>query len=269
LVSVFEQMNDFHSQITYNNRQFSNYPMFDDSTLKYLQPLVMLSQTQNGIIKTKLLLNEFVYIQVPGIQALGDQINEYAKALSDSICIYKDRNIKGFIVDLRLNSGGQLSSMIAGLNSLLGNSCLGGGVDFSNTETKRFELKDGNFYINGSPMTCVQNYCVSQFDEFPVAILIGPATRSSGSITAIAFKTRPKTVFIGEPTADGYSTGNDYFYFGYNLSMNLSTEFSQDRKGTVYKNSVNPDIYIKGGYDFDNLLNDKTILSAFEWISDN
>ncbi len=269
LVYVFELMNDYHSQVTYNNKPYANYPSFSDSALKYLGPLVVKSQQQFGILKTALLKNSYVYIQVPGIQATGAYTNMYAQALADSICRYQHKNIKGFIIDLRLNSGGQLSSMVAGLHMLLGNGYLGGGVDISRTETRKFELVNNNFYIGNAAMTSIITKCTKSYERFPVAVIMGPATRSSGSITAIIFKGRPNTVFIGEPTADGYTTGNDYFYFENNLLLNLSTEFNQDRNGMVYKNSVTPDINTRGTDDFDELLKDSKIKAALNWMGNH
>jgi len=61
--------------------------------------------------------------------------------------------------------------------------------------------------------------------KIQVVILIGAVTRSSGNMTAIAFKGRPNTYFIGEPTEKGYTTSNGYFQFAFNLTLNFSTNF--------------------------------------------
>jgi len=61
-------------------------------------------------------------------------------------------------------------------------------------------------------------------------------------MTAIAFKGRSNTIFIGEPTADGYTTSTVYFQFSPNLTMNFATNYVADRNMTIYKSSVNPDI---------------------------
>lgn len=53
LVYVFEQLQDYHSSIIYNGRQFSHYPEFDDSTRNYLLPLVQLSRQRTGIFMAK------------------------------------------------------------------------------------------------------------------------------------------------------------------------------------------------------------------------
>ncbi len=115
-------------------------------------------------------------------------------------------------------------------------------------------------------MTTIKNRCDIDLSDKPVVVLIGPVTRSSGSIVAIAFKQRPNTFFIGEPTADGYSTGNDFFYFGAALTMNLSTTFQQDRGKIVYKNAVPPDLVLKDGDNFEALPDDLKVREAVNWI---
>jgi carboxyl-terminal processing protease len=105
-----------------------------------------------------------------------------------------------------------------------------------------------------------------RFENMPVVVLLGPVTKSSGSMTAIAFKNRPHTLFIGEPTADGYTTSNGYFSFSSNLILNFATNFVADRKMNVYKTTVNPDSYIYQGDNFENLLEDKKVKYAIKWL---
>lgn len=102
--------------------------------------------------------------------------------------------------------------------------------------------------------------------KIPVAILIGPITKSSGSILAIAFKGRENTIFIGEETATGYTTSNDFFVFGSDTYLNLSTANSIDRNGVKYMDHVSPDIFLRGQDDFDNLKRDIKVLAALVWL---
>ncbi len=266
LTYIFEAIGDYHSQINFNGRQFANYPDFDEATLNYLTPLVTRSNEETGRIKSQLLSTNIGYIQIPTIMSRGEQVNEFAQTISDSICSLNQQQAKAFIIDLRLNGGGQISSMIAGLNMLLGDGYVGGGVDISEKESQKFEVKNGNFFINGNAMTNISNHCNAKLSKKPVVILIGPVTRSSGSITALAFKGRQNTYFIGEATADGYTTGNDYFYFRPNLDLNLSVSNSIDRNKKVYKNSATPDIVIKDGDNFGDLEQDAKVKAAVEWL---
>lgn len=268
-VYVFEQLKDFHSSITYNGRQFSNYPEFDDSTLKYLVPLVNLAKQRTGSFIAKMLPENLLYLQVPGVQALGDNINIYAQKLSDTLCKYISSTTRGIVLDLRLNDGGQFAAMASGLSLLLGEKYIGGGVDVELKQTKRFSIKNNNLWINKDQVTTIIPKKNMDLSEMPVAILIGPNTRSSGSILAISFKGRQNTVLIGDSTANGYTTGTDYFSYGSNLFLNLSTAFSIDRNKNVYKLCVPADILITGEDDFNNVENDKKVNAAIEWLKNN
>lgn len=268
-VYVFAQLKDFHSSINYNGRQFSNYPEFDDSTLNYLMPLVNLSNQRTNIFSGEILENNYIYLQVPGVMAWGNDISVYAQRLSDTLCKYVTSKTKGIVLDLRLNGGGQFSSMAAGLAPLLGDKIIAGGVDSELKRTMSFELRKGNIFLNANPMTTIKHKSKYKLTQLPVAILIGPNTRSSGSILAISFKGRPKTIFIGDNTANGYTTSNDYFTYGNNLILNLSTANSIDRNGKVYKDIVKPDIIIKGEDNFNSIENDIKVKAAMKWLKNN
>lgn len=268
-VYVFTQLKDFHSSINYNGRQFSNYPEFDDSTLNYLMPLVNLSNQRTNIFSGEILENNYIYLQVPGVMAWGNDISVYAQRLSDTLCKYVTSKTKGIVLDLRLNGGGQFSSMAAGLAPLLGDKIIAGGVDSELKRTMSFELRKGNIFLNANPMTTIKHKSKYKLTQLPVAILIGPNTRSSGSILAISFKGRPKTIFIGDNTANGYTTSNDYFTYGNNLILNLSTANSVDRNSKVYKDIVKPDIIIKGEDNFNSIENDIKVKAAVKWLKNN
>ncbi len=87
-------------------------------------------------------------------------------------------------------------------------------------------------------------------------------------MVAIAFKGRPNTYFIGEPTADGYTTSNGYFQFASNLTLNFATNYVADRNKNIYKTTVNPDLAIHHGNNFDNLLNDAKVKVAIKWMTE-
>jgi hypothetical protein len=74
----------------------------------------------------------------------------------------------------------------------------------------------------------------------PVAVLVGPATASSGEALAIAFRGRPSTRLFGATTR-GLTTSNRVFPLSDGSLLNLSTAAFADRTGTSYPNGVTPD----------------------------
>jgi carboxyl-terminal processing protease len=266
---VFEQLKDYHSAIIYKGNSFANYPTFDDSTLKYLMPLVNLANQQVGKFRAEAISDKYLYLQVNSVQAMGNNVSVFAQTLSDTLLKYTHSKTKGIVLDLRLNGGGQFSSMVAGLAPLLGNVYLGGGINSDEIQTMTFKLKNGNIYLNDNQRTSIKHQKNHNLTKIPVAIIIGPATRSSGSILAISFKGRGKTILIGENTASGYTTSNDYFQLGTDLFLNLSTTNSIDRNNKVYKDIVEPDIFISGEDNFNSISKDQKVKKALDWLKNN
>ena len=74
----------------------------------------------------------------------------------------------------------------------------------------------------------------------PVAILLGPATASSGEAVAVAFRQRPNTRAFGQRTR-GLSTSNELFRLSDGAAINLTVAMFADRDGRRYPDGVEPD----------------------------
>lgn len=268
IVQIFSQLNDYHSNINYKNQTYSNYPSFDEQQLKYLMPLVNLSNQNAGIFKKKVLQNKILYLQIPSIYASGNDVNLIAKQLSDSLCSTDFSKIKGMILDLRLNGGGQFAAMAGGIAKLYKNGYVGGGMDANNKLSYRFSIKDDNLWINDNAATNIKQNCNTDLSNIPIAVVIGPNTRSSGTILGLTLKGREKTIFVGEATATGYTTGNNYFSYG-NLHLNLATSNSVDRDNVIYESSLQPDIIVTGEDNFEKPELDTKVRKATEWLKNN
>jgi C-terminal processing protease CtpA/Prc len=268
---VFAKLDDPHSAIYFNNQYYGYYRVIrDEQTRARIRRLFERIQKENNVIKTRMLAKGYVYVQVPGNNAMNPgQVNAIAQALNDSVCKYQPSTVKGFIIDLRLNGGGNLLPMLSGLSALLGEGYIGGQADPDGEVTARWSIQKNNYLQGGYPVTDVQRGCRADFSKHPVVLLLSGATVSSGSMTAIAFKGRPKTWFIGEPTGNGYTTGNSWYALKGNFNLNLATFFVADRKGNVYKTTVDPDQTIAGEDNFDHLSEDEKVKAATAWLNKN
>ncbi len=267
-VTVLKKLNDVHSQLFLNNQYYGHYPAFDDSTLAWLKPLNDRAVSVTNQVITETIVDNIGYIRIPSFQVFdAAQINNLAQSLADSVTAISLKSKKGLVIDLRLNGGGNIYPMLSGLSILLGNRIIGYETDADDSIARTWEIKNGNFVIGGYQTSSITVRQVSGLDNLPVVILTGPVTKSAGSMTAITFKGRPNTLFIGEPTADGYTTSNGYFQFAPNLFLNFATHYVADRNKIKYKTVVDPDIFVLRGDNFDNLKQDKKISVAIEWLS--
>lgn len=266
-VGVLRSLNDVHSQIYLNSQYYGHYPVFDDSVLARIRPLHERSIAGTNKVYITILSSNIAYIRVPGISAFGtEKINEYAQIVYDSVSRLAAKNPHGFIIDLRLNGGGNVYPMLTGLSALLGNTTVGYETSIDDSIVRKWSIQQGNFYMDSYAMTSIKIIPQPKLARIPVVVLIGPITKSSGSMTAIAFKKRPNTVFMGEATADGYTTSNNYFQYAPGLVLNFATNFVADRAKTIYKNIVHPDVIINDGDNFDDIRKDVKVQRALQWI---
>ncbi len=266
-VYLFGRMNDVHSAIYFRNQQYGYYKGVNAETAKRFRPLLDREQHQSGKTNAVVLQNKYAYILVPTIQAMGQpSINDFAQAIQDQVCKLGKMKPKGWIVDLRLNGGGNINPMLAGLANLLGSVTVAGDADADGKLVQKWSLSGGDLFLDHERQTSIGRKCIADYSRRPVVLLIGAITRSSGELTAIAFKGRPNTLFLGEATAEGYTTSNDYIAFGDDLALNLSTGFMMDRLNNVYRNYVMPDQVVDGVDDFDHLDDDAKVKAAIAWI---
>lgn len=266
-VSVLENLNDVHSQIFLDNQYYGHYPSFDEAQLLWLKPLNDKATEATNQIHAELLPHNIGYLRIPSIQVnLPLEINLYAQALYDSISSLAMHGAKSYIIDLRLNGGGNIYPMLSGISSFLGDQLIAFETDADDNVVRKWEIENGNFIIGGFQTTQISADKSLHLDTVPIAVLTGAVTKSAGSMVAIALKKRPNTIFIGEPTADGYSTSNGYFQFTPNLILNFATNFVADREKFIYKSSVMPDITISRGDNFENWEKDLKMKAAIEWL---
>lgn len=261
---AFNALGDKHGWLVFRDEVYRN-PDFKNDTSRLTENIKQAAlkgpRIYAGIVK-----NEFAYISIPffGGQTAA-QMNAFAQRIQDSLFNIINENTKGIIIDLRLNAGGNMFPMIAGLSNILGETDFaiapaanGNGIE-RNTITKNGVSLNGNI-ITPLPKT------YGDLSAHPVAIILGPVTGSAGECVAAGFVGRDKTVFVGESTA-GFTTANDGFLLhADDYGMVLAVDYLRDRYGNIYFEDVKPDISVIGGNDFFDRDNDKKIQAAVNWL---
>lgn len=198
------------------------------------------------------------YILINGFSGSDPEAANLAQDIQNDLARQDSKNPKGWIVDLRRNTGGNMWPMVAGLGPIIGEGTCGYFYDVDNKPLFPFAYKSGGSLLNGSIQTQVAKPYQLQRTNPKVAVLISGATASSGEATALAFAGRPNTRFFGAATC-GLSTSNlqyDLPYYGYVL--NLTTAKLGDRTGKVYGKAIMPD---------EAVANEQAVSKAIEWIN--
>lgn len=170
-----------------------------------------------------------------------------------------------WVVDLRLNEGGNMYPMLAGIGPLAGESRLGAFV--RDDASWAWAYHDGaasvdghvNSRVSGAPHAVLA-------PEVPVAVLISPLTGSSGEILAISFKGRAATRFFGEPT-QGLTSANSPYPLADGAELWLATSYEADRTGQLYTAEVHPDVHVPTDWGEYLTEKDAVLLAALEWVS--
>ncbi|WP_187388136.1 S41 family peptidase [Seonamhaeicola marinus] len=214
----------------------------------------------------KTLNNDIGYIAMRGFSS-GDSISiqTYSDSLQSKIKSIDDKNIKGWILDLRENTGGNCWPMLTGLGPLLNDGVCGYFVDNKGKKASWFYNK-GQAGIDSTSITKVSKkpyYLIN--NENPIAVLTSPKTGSSGEVVTTAFHNKKNARSFGESTA-GLTTGNSPFNLSDGSAIFLTTSIYMDRKGVIFGSRINPDETIKSPSFSVSLHDDPVIQRATEWI---
>ncbi len=219
--------------------------------------------------KTTIINDNIGYIFIPYFISGNSRVNQkYAQNLQDKIETLDQKNsLEGWIIDLRLNFGGNCWPMLTGLGPLIGDSTIGYFID-SDEEKQSIIYKDGLSYINDEVQLKIKNPICLQDREKPIAILISERTASSGELIAILFAGRTQTRFFGNKTK-GLTTGNESFELLDGSILFLTTSNFMDKNQNLYLDGVIPDIrYYYQNINYNTPENDPMVLDAIQWIKD-
>lgn len=178
---------------------------------------------------------EIGYIKVGAFLGSISEANAFAETIQNNIKKADSPTIKGWIVDLRGNTGGNMWPMMAGIGPILGEGTAGYFIDPDGKESFWG-------YFNGATtgMKVTNPYTLQKVNP-KVAVLTDQATASSGEAITIAFRGRNNTRSFGLPSC-GLSTANQGFSLTDGSTLLLTVSTMADRTKKLYGKSVVPDV---------------------------
>jgi carboxyl-terminal processing protease len=225
--------------------------------LRFVTPSAPSSElTQAGKLlkpNVKYLGDGIGYVVVPGFQDVDKLMMDlYAIGLQGMIKVLDTKQtIKGWVVDLRDNSGGNLYPMLAGLGPILGDGVqiydlVGDTIPFSATTYDHghvYEKKYGtNREFRGTQVD-VRRYYRVQDTDVAVAVLINHGTASSGEAALIALLGLKHVRTFGS-TTNGLTTGHKYFDLPDRTRIYITRSTIADRNRHNYVDAIKPDVEI-------------------------
>jgi C-terminal processing protease CtpA/Prc len=177
---------------------------------------------------------------------------EYAKPYIQNIVNFLDDCdanplIKGLVLDFRKHKGGNMWPLIEALSRYLNGSTL---FSWKNHRVFKNEQLWDNL-INGKKKEN-QQFLVGSTPNYPIAVLIGSQTASSGEFVASCFIKRPKCRLFGKQTRGYLSVNESREVDGYAFTFPTSLQTSRNGK---FQECIDPDI-----------VTSHPMKDAFNWI---
>ena len=215
---------------------------------------------------TNKMIGNIAYISIPfmGVNKQKD-IDWYSNWVYDTIIKLSNNNPRAWVIDLRLNGGGNIRPMLTGLAPFFKDGIVSYYIDRNGKAMEPGSFKNGEFQIDGITQASLKNKKEIYIDT-KVAVLIGAGTGSSGEGVAAVFKQRKNTKLFGEISA-GRANATNGFVFDDNQSYYLiSTAYLGDKNKKALLESVTPNVYVKNNDAFGNLLADNAVIAALKWL---
>lgn len=189
------------------------------------------------------------YIKVTGFTGSGVEATTFAQSIQSSIKQRDSDFIRGWIVDLRGNLGGNMWPMLAGIGPILGEGVVGYFID-PDGATSAWSYQKGVAKLEQAELVKVDNPYTLHTVSPKVAVLTDRATASSGEAIAIAFRGRPATRSFGVNTC-GVATANVDTLLRDGARLTLTHFNMADRSRHLYGTSVQPDEVFPGAVAVD------------------
>lgn len=262
VIWVFQQLKDHHGM--YGGIDTS-YQLPAPGPERKFSEAILTEYKKPRAVKTMMLDKEIAYYKMPAviIGSNKEKMKQWANLLMDSLCSISSFNPKGFILDLRMNNGGNSEPMWQTLRYLIGDR---NRVSLADANGKRLKEENDTAMINYRKAGTPDRLCTLN-DRIPMAVLIGPGTASSGEIMALAASTRKDTRLFGEPTCGVANATNGFIVQGKGYLLLTVAYLIDGKKNLLREMYVRPDVMVKSeGDDFAEPGEDATVREAVEWL---
>lgn len=207
------------------------------------------SDSYDEVLPTVSLNGDIAVIKLPDFLGTAEAGQKYAKVAEDFIHENRDK-IKGVVLDLRGNTGGDMGPMATAVSSLLPDG------ELMYYHYRSYDvpvtLKDG---VISNAGTGGKSLYPDEKLKVPVAILTDGMTASSGEVLTLCFRGLEKVKTFGAPTA-GYTSVNMLYSLYDGAQLYLTVAFDKARTGEIFKEtSIEPDV-----------ATDSPLEAALEWL---
>ncbi len=207
------------------------------------------TESYDEVLPTVSLDGNIAIIKLPDFLGTAEAGQKYAKIAEDFIHENRDK-IKGVVLDLRGNTGGDMGPMATAVSSLLPD----GELVYYHYRSYDIPVTLKNGVVSNAGTGGKSLYPEEKLNV-PVAILTDGMTASSGEALTLCFRGLENTRTFGAPTA-GYTSVNMLYNMYDGAQMYLTVAFDKARTGEIFKETpIEPDV-----------ATDSPLEAALEWL---
>ncbi|HCD90219.1 MAG TPA: peptidase S41 [Ruminococcaceae bacterium] len=207
------------------------------------------TESYDEVLPTVSLDGNIAIIKLPDFLGTAEAGQKYAKIAEDFIHENRDK-IKGVVLDLRGNTGGDMGPMATAVSSLLPD----GELVYYHYRSYDVPVTLKNGVVSNAGTGGKSLYPEEKLNV-PVAILTDDMTASSGEALTLCFRGLENTRTFGAPTA-GYTSVNMLYNMYDGAQMYLTVAFDKARTGEIFKETpIEPDV-----------ATDSPLKAALEWL---
>lgn len=207
------------------------------------------TESYDEVLPTVSLDGDIAIIKLPDFLGTAEAGQKYAKVAEDFIHENRDK-IKGVVLDLRGNTGGDMGPMATAVSSLLPD----GELVYYHYRSYDIPVTLKNGVVSNAGTGGKSLYPDEKLNV-PVAILTDDMTASSGEALTLCFRGLERTRTFGTPTA-GYTSVNMLYNMYDGAQMYLTVAFDKARTGEIFKETpIEPDV-----------ATDSPLEAAIEWL---
>lgn len=212
------------------------------------------------------MIGTVAYVNVPYLgPKKQEDIDKYANWLYDGIAGLQAHHPTGWIIDLRLNGGGNIRPMLAGLAPFFDEGVVSYYIDKSGQSSDEAAFKDGNYLMDGVVQAAILKK-TAPLTNAKVAVLTGAGTASSGEITAAVFSQRANTRLFGDLTAGLANATGGFLLNENNTYFLISTAAIADPKKKIFPSQIKPMVMVTANEHYSDMETDSVVKAAMDWL---
>ncbi|MBL8754516.1 MAG: hypothetical protein JNK15_14525, partial [Planctomycetes bacterium] len=207
--------------------------------------------------------NGIGYLELPPV--IGPKGAAYDDTVHELLGQIDDGKLRGFVIDLRRNTGGTLWPMLVGIGPLAGDGKLGAFASATSGADWTYDAAAGAASSTGYELAKVDQPHPLRPD-LPVAVLTSPLTTGAGEALVVAFSGRAHTRRFGEGTR-GLPTSNTQKLLADGALLLVTVTVHADRTGKRYDSVIAPDEQVATDWTRFGTADDPVLAAACRWIA--